>query len=266
MLTSNWRQNHIHISSPAMAPIRISWLRIPQGERKRRGESQVNDTTRSGRPPADIAARIEHDITIGALSPGAWLKQIDLERRYGVSRLDVRLALDTLVGRRLVSHVPNRGYHVAEFDRRQIGEIFEVRSVLEVAAAEQVVAHVTDEALAALERRAREFEEATNHGTLVEQNAANKAFHGDMLALCPNRELVHLIMDMRQRIPISVQRMWDSRARMQKSVQDHYRMIEALAQRDAGLLKAITGDHILGNRPVRAPTTAEAITRARARG
>src|SRR5262249_16247142 len=147
-----------------------------------------------------LITRIERDINIGALSPGAWLKQIDLERRYGATRLDVRQALDALVARRLVTHVPNRGYHVREFDQRQISDIYEVRAILESAAAEHVVAQVTDERLRALTRCAETFESATAHGTLLDQNEANIAFHHELLAMCPNRELVELIMDMRQRI------------------------------------------------------------------
>lgn len=210
----------------------------------------MSDIKDAARDTDAVATRIERDINLGTLSPGAWLKQIDLERRYGATRLDVRQALEALVARRLVTHVPNRGYHVREFDQRQIAEIYEVRAVLEIAAAEQVVAHVTDTALAELRRCAAAFEEATTHGTLIEQTEANLAFHQALLALCPNRELVGLIMDMRQRIPMSVQRLWASAARMTKSVTDHWRIIDALAARDAGLLKAITGDHILGNRPV----------------
>jgi DNA-binding GntR family transcriptional regulator len=230
----------------------------------------MNDTIKAAaketlKEAIDLAARIERDINIGALSPGAWLKQIDLERRYGATRLDVRQTLDSLVARRLVTHVPNRGYHVREFDQRQISDIYEVRAILEVAAAEQLVAQVTDECLHTLARRAEAFEEATAHGTLLDQNEANLAFHHDLLAMCPNRELVELIMDMRQRIPLSVQRQWNSGARMAKSVKDHYRIIDALAARDTGLLKAITGDHILGNRPIVAPDDAIAST-LRARG
>jgi DNA-binding GntR family transcriptional regulator len=220
-------------------------------------------TKETPREAGDLAARIERDINIGTLSPGAWLKQIDLERRYGATRLDVRQALDGLVARRLVTHVPNRGYHVREFDQRQISDIYEVRAILEIAAAEQLVAHVTDERLRALTRRAEAFENATAHGGLIDQNEANLAFHAELLAMCPNHELVELIIAMRQRIPISVQRVWNSGARMAKSVKDHYRIIDALTARDTGLLKAITGDHILGNRPIVASDEGVATLRAR---
>ena len=235
--------------------------------RRRASEGRaMNDTGKEpARDPTDVATRIERDISIGTLSPGAWLKQIDLERRYGATRLDVRQALDGLVARRLVTHVPNRGYHVREFDERQIRDIYEVRAILEIAAAEQLVAQVTDARLDALTRRAEDFERATGHGTLIDQNEANIAFHQELLTMCPNRELVELIMGMRQRIPLSVQRLWNSGARMAKSVKDHYRIIDALAARDTGLLKAITGDHILGNRPIVAPDDAVTST-LRARG
>ncbi len=197
----------------------------------------------------DIAARIEHDINIGILSPGAWLKQVDLERRYGCTRLDVRQALDALVGKRLVRHVPNRGYHVSEFDAQRINEIYEIRAILEVATAESIVANVTDEALERLRDRAAVFEHATNYGMLAEQNAANQAFHRELLLLCPNRELADLILEMRQRIPIAVQGRWSSGARMRKSISDHYRIIDAIAARDVAQLKLLIADHILNNRP-----------------
>src|SRR5438477_8496877 len=159
-----------------MAPICVSSMQGPQcpsgspPERNRASEGRaMNDISKDAPREApketdDVAARIERDINIGTLSPGAWLKQIDLERRYGATRLDVRQALDGLVARRLVTHVPNRGYHVREFDQRQISDIYEVRAILEVAAAEHLVAHVTDERLRALTRRAETFEGATAHG------------------------------------------------------------------------------------------------------
>ncbi|MEM8590869.1 MAG: GntR family transcriptional regulator, partial [Pseudomonadota bacterium] len=50
----------------------------------------------------EIASRIEADINAGLLATGSWLKQINLEKRYGCSRIDVRQALESLTARRLV--------------------------------------------------------------------------------------------------------------------------------------------------------------------
>src|SRR3546814_8626773 len=73
--------------------------------------------------PKEIAERIERDIHVGTLAPGAWLKQVDLEERYGCTRIDLRQALDRLVTRQLVRHTPNRGYRVDEFEPRKVEEL-----------------------------------------------------------------------------------------------------------------------------------------------
>src|SRR4051812_41592459 len=89
----------------------------------------------------DVAERNAPDIQSGALSPGMWLKQIDLELRYGGSRLEIRQALDRLAQRRLVQHVLNRGYHVFEPDGRQATETLEIRCILETSVADSIVAN-----------------------------------------------------------------------------------------------------------------------------
>src|SRR5438874_7813296 len=88
----------------------------------------------------DVADRIARDIQSGALAPGMWLKQIDLEQRYGCTRLEIRRALDRLAQRRLVEHIHNRGYHVFEPDGGETTDILEIRCILETAAVDSIVA------------------------------------------------------------------------------------------------------------------------------
>jgi len=79
--------------------------------------------------PDDIAERIEIDINKGLLGTGSWLKQIQLEKRYGCSRIDVRQALERLAARRLVRHIPNRGYYVSEFNEQRLRDVAETRVI-----------------------------------------------------------------------------------------------------------------------------------------
>ena len=73
---------------------------------------------RSKKPIEDLVNRIADRHPVGRVRPGTWLKQIDLETRYKCTRIDLRRALDQLVAKRLVEHVPNRGYHVYASDLR----------------------------------------------------------------------------------------------------------------------------------------------------
>jgi DNA-binding GntR family transcriptional regulator len=196
-------------------------------------------------PAMDAADMLARDIHAGIFGLGTWLKQIDLERRYGCTRIEVRRALDKLVLKRLVQHIPNRGYHVYQPDARHSDEIRDVRVVLETAAADTIVEHADATAVAELQALAQRFHDLVLGGTLLEQYEANIAFHVRMARLCANRELAGLILEFRGRGPSAPLEQWKTRARIEQSSQEHFQMVDALAARDLARLKALIRAHIL---------------------
>src|SRR3954471_24485005 len=93
--------------------------------------------TKPGKPTSKgadaIAAAIALDIGSGLLGNGAWLKQIDIETRYGCTRTDARRALEALAIRGQIQRIPLRGYFVSVVDGAQRRELVEVRVLLETA-------------------------------------------------------------------------------------------------------------------------------------
>jgi GntR family transcriptional regulator of vanillate catabolism len=67
----------------------------------------------------------------GEFDPGERLAELQLVERLGVSRTPVRLALASLEHEGLVEALPNGGYSVREFTRRDIDDAIELRGVLE---------------------------------------------------------------------------------------------------------------------------------------
>lgn len=196
-------------------------------------------------PVRDAADMLARDIHAGIFGLGTWLKQIDLERRYGCTRIEVRRALDKLVLKRLVQHIPNRGYHVYQPDARHSDEIRDVRVVLETAAADTIIERADAAAIAELRALAQRFHDLVLDGTLLEQYEANIAFHVHMAGLCANRELAGLILEFRGRGPSAPLEQWKTRARIEQSSQEHFQMVDALAARDLARLKALIRAHIL---------------------
>jgi DNA-binding GntR family transcriptional regulator len=191
-----------------------------------------------------VADLITRDVRSGTFSPGMWLKQIDLENRYGYGRPDVRRALDYLAQKRLVQHVPNRGYRVFMPDSDQTAHILELRVILETAAADSIVAHATPAAVERIRDRARQFDDMILHGTILDQYEANLAFHRELLALCPNPELSNLVTELRGRTSSALTGQWSTRTRVERSSREHHAMVEALAARDAPRLRKIIALHI----------------------
>ncbi|MFC7400634.1 GntR family transcriptional regulator [Chelatococcus sp. GCM10030263] len=202
----------------------------------------------------DLAARIERDIVSGRLSGGAWLKQIDLEEKYGSTRLDIRQALERLAERGMVELVARRGYRVLEVDATRLRHILKIRAILEVAAAEEVMDRIDEAGFARLEELATAFEKAVKAGTVVEQEETNRAFHAEMLKYCENRELVQMIFDLRSRIPVAITRERNTATLMAQAAQDHFTIIALLRAGDLASLKTLLRRHVTAsfNEPVTA--------------
>ena len=193
---------------------------------------------------ADVTDLILHDIQAGNLAAGSWLKQVDLEQRYNRGRNQVRRALDRLVQKRLVQHVPNRGYHVYEPDGRQATEIAEIRIILETAIAERIISNSTDQDLQELRQLATEFESLVLNGTILQLYEVNLSFHNKLVSISGNQELTALITEIRQRTSSAPASQWKTRARIELSAREHHQMVDAIANSDAEALRDLIRAHI----------------------
>ena len=193
----------------------------------------------------DVTDFILQDILAGVLLPGTWLKQIDLERRYKCTRPEVRRALDRLAQKRLVEHVPNRGYHVYEPDGRRAQEVSEIRIILETAIVATIVSNAAADEIAKLRKLADHFDLMVLNGTMLELYEANLAFHRQLLTLGGNIELVDLITEIRQRTSSAPVSQWRTRARVEQSGREHHQMIDAIAAGNVEKLKELVRQHIL---------------------
>ncbi len=89
---------------------------------------------------------LEEAILEGELKPGERLRAEALAQRFGTSRTPIREALLQLEGQGLVEVEPNRGAVVRAFDRDDLLDLYEVRALLEPAAAALAATRATDAA------------------------------------------------------------------------------------------------------------------------
>ncbi len=202
------------------------------------------ESRRKTRGVEAVAAAIAADIGSGLLGNGAWLKQVDIEARYGCTRADSRRALEALAIKGKVQRIPQRGYYVTVIDEASRAELVEVRVVLETAAVPGIVERATAADVRDLRRLANEFAAAVKHGDAAEKYETNRAFHVRLTELCPNRELAKLALAVRGDLPTTPMVQWHSQARIERSCREHLEIVEALAKRDASTLKALIARHI----------------------
>nr|WP_319513264.1 GntR family transcriptional regulator [uncultured Cohaesibacter sp.] len=192
----------------------------------------------------DLTDLLTSDISAGVFSPGSWLKQIDLQRRYNASRSETRKALETLCNKRIVRYEPNRGYYVHHADDVSTDEVRDIRIMLETSAAEFMVQKVTDEQIEDLYQLAQRFIDQIREHKITEIYETNIAFHTAMLATSGNSSLMELVSDLRLRTPPAPASQWSSYARIEQSGREHFDMVDALADKDVERLKTIIRAHI----------------------
>ena len=78
-----------------------------------------------------LVDQLRNLITTGALGPGAPLRQIELAKSFGVSRIPIRDALGQLHAEGLVEIGRDRGTYVTTLTEEECAEIFDLRVLLE---------------------------------------------------------------------------------------------------------------------------------------
>jgi DNA-binding GntR family transcriptional regulator len=202
---------------------------------------------RSPRPRRNLAAEIAMAIRSGDYRAGEWLRQVDLEERFGATRFDVRAALAELELRQAVEHVPNRGFRVAVPDRRRLRDMLEVRALLETEAALGALPRLDEAAFRLLEARADAFEHAVAEGTVMSQSETNLAFHDALYSFAPNQVLVEVAIETRSRARLWPLVLWPSMNALRRSAEGHRDIIAALRSGDARAVAASVRAHILGS-------------------
>lgn len=207
--------------------------------------------------PADRAYEwIRDRIFQGAFAPGTHLKEAELAARIGVSRSPVRDALRRLSGEGMVMMERDRGTYVAEFSRREIDEIFQLRAALEAYGAAIAAQRIGEEALRKLESLAGRMEALAEKpegaSRFARFAALNNDFHRIILATAGSRRL-ETLLDPLLSIPVFLLKHYNWRhggeVDMSRSNVEHRELIEALRARDPVWARTRMHAHIISRRP-----------------
>ena len=141
--------------------------------------------------PEIVYRELRKAILNGMFIPGQMLRQDDVAAKLGVSRSPLREALPRLEAEGIVVLHPRRGDAVAALDPKEIAEVFDLRSLVEVELARRSIARRTEADIASIYSIVTEMK-----GLATEESAEalsqwfelNKKFHDALLAPadCPH--------------------------------------------------------------------------------
>ncbi len=160
--------------------------------------------------PEMIAADLRQRILSGELAEGEAIRQEFLAKEYDVSRMPVREALKRLSAEGLVQWENNRGGTVIKHSLREIGEIFDLRILIEVDLFRRAIPHMSDNDFETCERLLAKMENSYEAGDVSHWGVYNHEYHMALYAAADRRmsmeflERINLHSDRYVRIHLSV--------------------------------------------------------------
>lgn len=164
--------------------------------------------------------------------------------RYAVKRHAVRSAFAALETRGLLKRKPNRGVEVIEYTADRVDELYEIRLILEMAAAARTRLPASPAITGKMEDYARLHQQAVAAHNHRDVFLLNRRFHRVQFSCCGNTQLFNLIEEYARIVePIRVVKYEDS-AHMANIVLQHFEIIEAMRSDSTDAYVQATADHL----------------------
>lgn len=137
-----------------------------------------------------VANQIREAIKSKKLNPGERLIETDLANDMEIGRSAVREAIRYLEKEGLVTTTPFKGAHVSEFTKKDLDELYDLRTALEELAIKTLVKNLDKEKIAKLQSAVNAMNQVAKDGTVREIIDVDLNFHRTICELSGNRRLL----------------------------------------------------------------------------
>lgn len=188
---------------------------------------------------------LRNDIRSGALRPGDQLEEAALAERFGVSRTPVREAVRSLVDCGLLETRPRKGAFVRVLSAKELIDLFEVAAELEGMACRLAAERLTADKAAALEDALQFCRRAADENNQDDYAKANLAFHKAIHDAAGNNRLIEQIEQLAGHINPYRAMPFQMRGRLQKSIEEHAAIAEAILENAGTQADELMRDHMM---------------------
>ena len=197
---------------------------------------------------ADIVQSLDEDIVFGVFYPKQKLTEDELLTRFGVKRHVIREVLAQLNVMGLVERLPNRGAYVCELTPQEVIDIYDVREILEVAAAKRTPLPAPKPVLEALKRIQEEHSEAIEQNDLRQVFRVNIRFHQEQFSACGNVKLAQSILEYARKAHLIRAIKYPEPGHLRQLEWEHLQIIKAMRGKNREELIKIVRDHLPASR------------------
>ncbi len=194
---------------------------------------------------------LKNMIILREIAPGEKVPEEELCRKLGVSRTPLRETLCRLENEGIVKIVPRRGAFVVQQSQQTVREILEIREALEGLVARLATQNMdgpTAERI--MKSLAKADRIAASDPQLAKYTHADIEFHALLLEACDNQMLRNMMQVVNAHLQLIRLRTVVLPGRARKTVQEHFKIMEAVNRRDPDQAEDLMRRHIRSVREV----------------
>lgn len=187
---------------------------------------------------------LEEEILDGRLHTGDTLTEISLSKRLGVSRTPIRAALHRLAEEGLVSISTNRGAVVEGVSSDDLIDIYKIRMRLEGLASAEAASKISDEDKKRLADSVELAEFYIYKNDTEKLKELDSQFHNIIYKASDNRLLFKILSELHRNIKAYRKLSLSVPDRLNKSVEEHKEILDAILRGDAEEADKLTERHV----------------------
>ncbi|TNF92047.1 MAG: GntR family transcriptional regulator, partial [Gammaproteobacteria bacterium] len=167
-----------------------------------------------------------------------------MSQQLAISRTPLREALKVLQQEGIVELIPRRGCRVKELDEQELLELFPVMANLEGLCINLATQKLSDADMKQLEKIHARLEKYATNGSIDRYYEANREFHTTIQNLSGNRWLNRISSELRNVLLLARHRQLTFPGRLQVSLEEHQKIMQALRKRDPDAAQQAMLEHI----------------------
>lgn len=189
-----------------------------------------------------IVEALREAVLTGEFNSGERLLQDELAERFNTSSTPIREALRQLQAEGILEHSPYRGVQVAEVKMEDVREIYMVRAVMESFVTRLAVPYLNSARVAQMRELQAQMREIVKSGQVKGLRKVNYEFHSLIYEAASLPYSLKIIKNLWAQSP------WDALyvlpGRAEKSLDEHDRIIEAIAEQNPTAAALRVQEHI----------------------
>lgn len=189
--------------------------------------------------------KIREDILNGKYKENDELREVAIGEELGVSRTPVREAFRQLELEGLIQIVPNKGAYVTGITRKDVQDIYMIRSLLEGLCARWATENITEEQMAEMEENIFLSKFHAEKGHYDQLAELDNRFHEIMYEACNSKMLEHQLRDFHQYVLRVRKKTLSNVNRGRKSNEEHEQIMEAIKAKDGDRAQALANAHMI---------------------